>query len=197
MSFGLFESTLLLRSGDVERNPGPPSETGLCVVHVNVRSLGKKLDLFEAESKHCDTITLSETWLSKRDNNNELHLSHFHPPVRQDRADDPHGGVAIYVRNNLYCKPRPDLHVNNLEAVWIETKMNQEKLLVASFYRPPNAKSDYWKLISDSIQKANNTMNKYIILGDFNMDFQDNPSKYFLDILNMFQLHQLITLQIE
>ena len=166
-------------------------------MHVNVRSLGKKLDLFEAESKHCDIITLSETWLSKRDNNNELHLSHFHPPVRQDRADDPHGGVAIYVRNNLYCKPRPDLHVNNLEAVWIETKMNQEKLLVASFYRPPNAKSDYWKLISDSIQKANNTMNKYIILGDFNMDFQDNPSKYFLDILNMFQLHQLITLQIE
>ena len=89
MSFGLFESTLLLRSGDVERNPGPPSETGFCVVHVNVRSLGKKLDLFEAESKHFDIITLSETWLSKRDNNNELHLSHFHPPVRQDRADDP------------------------------------------------------------------------------------------------------------
>ena len=53
MSFSLFKSMLLLRLGDVERNPGPPSETGLCVVHVNVRSLGKKLDLFEAESKHC------------------------------------------------------------------------------------------------------------------------------------------------
>ena len=183
---------LLLRSGDVERNPGPPSETGLCLVHVNVRSLGKKLDLFEAESKHCDTITLSETWLSKRDNNNELHLSHFHPPVRQDRADDPHGGVAIYVRNNLYCKPQPDLHVNDLEAVWIETKLNQENLLVGSFYRPPNAKIDYWKLISDSIQKANNTMNKCIILGDFNPDFLDNPAKHLLDILNMLQLHQLI-----
>ena len=101
-------------------------------------------------------ITLSETWLSKRDNNNELHLSHFHPPVRQDRADDPHGGVAIYVRNNLYCKPRPDIHVNNLKAVWIETKLNQENLLVGSFYRPLNAKIDYWKLVSDSIQRASN-----------------------------------------
>ena len=96
-------------------------------MHVNVRSLGNKLDLFEAESKHFDIITLSETWLSKRDNNNELHLSHFHPPVRQNRAVSPHGGVAIYVRNNLYCKPRPDLHVNNREAVWIDTKLNQEK----------------------------------------------------------------------
>ena len=85
----LSKSTRILRSGDVERNPGTPSETGLCAVHVNVRSLGKKLDLFEAESKHFDIITMTENWLSKRDNNNELHLSHFHPPVRQDRADDP------------------------------------------------------------------------------------------------------------
>ena len=46
VSFGLCKSTLLLRSGDVGRKPGPPSETGLCVVYVNVRSLGEKLDLF-------------------------------------------------------------------------------------------------------------------------------------------------------
>ena len=78
--------------------------------------------------------------------------------------------LTTHVKNNLYCKPRPDLHVNNLEAVWIETKLNQENLLVGSCYRPPNAKIDYWKFISDSIQKANNTMNKYIILGDFNTD---------------------------
>ena len=34
-------------------------------------------------------------------------------------------------------------------------------------------------------------MNKYIILDDFNTDFLDNPSKHLLDILNIFQLHQL------
>ena len=142
---------MLFISGDVERNPGPPLEKGLCVVHVNARSLGKKLDLLEAESEHFD-ITLSETWLSKKDDNNDLHLTYFHSAVRQDRADDPHGGVSIYVRNNLYCKPRPDLHVNNLEADWVDTKLNQE--LVASFYRPSNAKTEYWDLISDSIQKV-------------------------------------------
>ena len=35
-------------------------------------------------------------------------------------------------------------------------------------------------------------MNKCIILGDFNPDFLDNPSKHLLDILNIFQLHQSI-----
>ena len=132
---------------------------GSSVVHVNTRSLGKKLDLLEVEREHFD-ITLSETWLSKKEDNNDLRLTNFHPPVRQDRADDPHGGVAIYVRNNLYCKPRPDLHVNNLEAVWVETKLNLENLLVGSFQRPPNAKTEYWDLISESIQKVNNTMTK-------------------------------------
>ena len=55
-------------------------------MHVNARSLGKKLDLLEAESEHFD-ITLSETWLSKKDDNNDLHLTNFHSAVRQDRAD--------------------------------------------------------------------------------------------------------------
>ena len=101
-------------------------------------------------------------------------------------------GLQIYVRNNLYCKPRPDLHVNNLQAVWVETKLKQEHLLEGSFYRPPNAKTEYWDLISESIQKVNNTMTKYILLGDFNTDLFDNPSKHLLDILNMYHLHQLI-----
>ena len=39
---------LLFISEDVERNPGPPLEKGLCVVHVNARSQGKKLDLLIA-----------------------------------------------------------------------------------------------------------------------------------------------------
>ena len=51
------------------------------------------------------------------------------------------------------------MHVNNLEAVWVETKLNQENL-VGSFYRPPNAKTEYWDHISESIQKVNNTMTK-------------------------------------
>ena len=59
MFFNLYKTRLLFISGDVERNPGPPLEKGLCVVHVNAGSLGKKLDLLEAESEHFDIITLS------------------------------------------------------------------------------------------------------------------------------------------
>ena len=128
----------------------------------------------------------------KKVNNSDLRLADFHSPVRQDRAGDPHGGVAIYVRNKLYCKPRPVLHVNNLEAVCVETKLNQEIFLVGTFYRHPNAKTVYWDLISERIQKVNNTMTEYIILGDFNVGCLNNPSKHLPEILHMYQLHQLI-----
>ena len=60
----------------------------------------------------------------------------------------------------MFCKPRPDLKVNGLEVAWVETKINQESLLVGSFYRPPNSSVNYWELISDSIRKANNCVVK-------------------------------------
>ena len=185
---------LLLKSGDIEANPGPTQNgnDGLCVVHVNARSLRNKIDLFEAECCNFDILTVSETWLSPLDDNSDLLLAGFHPPVRRDRPNDPHGGVAIYVKNTLYLKARPDLHVDNLEAVWIQTKLNQENVLIGSFYRPPNANVDYWNLISDSIDKANNDQKKFFVLGDFNTDWLDNPSRHLLDIVNLFQLRQLI-----
>ncbi|WP_419584745.1 hypothetical protein, partial [Thiolapillus sp.] len=42
---------LLLRSGDVEANPGPISvKPDLCVIHLNARSIKNKIDLLEAEA---------------------------------------------------------------------------------------------------------------------------------------------------
>ena len=162
---------LLLRAGDIEANPGPSrtdTRSDLCIIHLNARSIKNKVDLIEAEANQFDIITVSETWLSQIDINTSIHLTNFHPFIRRDRPNDPHDVVAIYVKNNLLCKLRPDLQVNGLEAVWVETKINQESLLVGSFYRPPNSRTNYWELISDSIRKANNCVVKFIIQDDFN-----------------------------
>lgn len=189
-SYILFCKQILQLSGDIESNPGPLQEVR--VVHVNARSLSTKVDLFTAESHAFDIITVSETWLSDNDLNDNLLLPHFHPPVRQDRLGDRHGGVAIYVRNTLVCKPRPDLHVHGLEAVWVETKLGQQSFLVGSFYRP-DSPVQYWELIAESISKANDTLLNYIVLGDFNTDYLHNPSHHLVSILTRYQLEQLVT----
>ena len=80
------------------------------------------MDLLEAESNNFDIISLSEFWLSHSDRNSSIYLPNFHEPIRLNRPNDPDGGVAIYVKNYPYCKSRLDLYVNNLEAVWVETR---------------------------------------------------------------------------
>ena len=183
---------LLILSGDIETNPGPTSNFDLDIIHVNARSIKNKIDLLEAEYNNFDVITVSETWLSDADSNDSIHMANFHPPIRLDRPNDPHGGVAIYVKNNLICRPRIDLHVNDLEAVWVETKLNQNSLLIGSFYRPPNSTVAYWELLEESLRKVNNTTSRFIILGDFNTDFLNSPSQHMLDLLSQYNLSQLV-----
>ena len=187
-------NVLLLSSGNVEPNPGPAGvNKDPSIIHINARSIKSKLDLIEAEYSDADFITVSETWLSCDDLNSNIMLPNFHPPVRHDRETDAHGGVAIYVKSNLINKPRPDLIINDLEAVWVETRLRQERFLIGSFYRPPNSPVRYWDLISDSIRQVSNLGIKFIILGDFNTDFLHSPSQHLLNIINDHHLKQLIT----
>ena len=190
--YSLVQRFLLLLSGNVHTNPGPVS-VDFNIIHINCRSLNNdKLSLIDAESTKFDIITLSETWLKDTHSDAEKQLSGFHNPIRKDRENNSgYGGVAIFVRNNLFCKHRPDLEVDNLEAVWVETRINGKSFLIGSFYRPPNARCNYWDLIAQSIQKANSIDSTLVILGDFNSDF-NQPQRKLLEIMNNFNLQQLV-----
>ena len=99
------------------------------------------------------------------------------------------------MKNNLFCKSRPDLQVNDLEAAWAEIKINQQRLLIGSLYHPSDAKAKCWELINDSIQKVSKTVLKLINIGDFNTDFSSNPSQHLMDIINLHNLYQLTNSQ--
>ena len=188
---------LILLCGDVHPNPGPVViDTKLSIVHNNICSLANKVLLVETELKKFDVITLSETWLKDSIPNEKIHIKGFLPPFRLDREG--HGGVAIYVKEDILCTYRPDLEVDNLEAIWVETKIDQNTFLIGCFYRPPSARVGYWDLIEDSLTKAGNTPHKLIVLGDFNTDLKsDLPydilhSRYLRRIMYQNNLAQLI-----
>ena len=199
ITFCLYEiaSTLLMLSNDIEQNPGPRqlnTTENMSIIHHNIKSLRYKVDLLSVESIHHDIITLSETWLSKEISNEGLLLPNFFPPLRRDR-EDAYGGVAIYIRKNMYFKERPDLSVDGLEAVWAETRQGQDVLLVGCFYRPPSSLVPYWNLVDESIKKAMATPHKFIIMGDLNSDYINNPNdnKHLARIINQNNLIQLVT----
>ena len=156
-----------------------------------MNSLRNKLDLLSVEAINHDILTLSETWLNETITNEHLKLPGFNPPARRDREDG-WGGVAIYVRDTIFYKERPDLSVPGLEAVWIEAKIEQETILVGSFYRPPDSRVYYWQLIDESVKLAMSTPHKVFILGDFNSDYLNKRSHHLMNIIQLNNLTQLV-----
>ena len=55
---------------------------------------------------------------------------------RRDRPSDPHGGVLIAVKNYIEVF---DINTHKeLELISCTIKVNKKKMVLASFYRPPN-----------------------------------------------------------
>ena len=182
---------LLLVCHGIHPNPGP--EQVISIVHNNIRSLQNKAIYVEAELSMFDTIAISETWLYKDFPENKIQINGYQKPERCDRPDNTHwGGVAIYVKNNMYCKRRRDLEVDELEAVWVEVRVGQETLLVGCFYKPPDARVAYWNKIDESISKAGNTPYKYVILGDFNTNHNSPQLPHLNRIMYINKLHQVV-----
>ena len=117
-------SLLLLRSGDVEHNPGPefsdydsassssssssfPSSNTILqehfsIVHYNKQSLLYKVNILESELRSFDVVCPSETWLDQRTTDNDIDMHGFKVPYRRDCQGDNHGGIRVYVKENIY-----------------------------------------------------------------------------------------------
>ena len=193
----LWLSVILTCSGDIHPNPGPTfsnhnssdpdssySSIGsaldfshhLSIVHYNVQSLLPKLDNMYVELKDFDILAFSETWLNDSTPSDNLNIPTFYKPERKDRADG-YGGVCVYVKSSLTYKRKPDLEIQDIECIWIELTLNQLRLLIGVFYRPPNSGNDYLTKVEDSIHLALDCRpNDLVVVGDLNFNMLNQLS---------------------
>jgi hypothetical protein len=109
---------------------------------------------------------ITETWLDESVANAEIHIDNYNI-VRSDRCRNG-GGVCMYIRKDLACSPRSDLHSNNLETLWIDILLPKTKpILIGTVYRPPKD-NDFFEYFEEQISKISPGCEIYI-LGDFNM----------------------------
>ena len=102
--------------------------------------------------------------------------------------------MEVYVKKDIPCKCRFDLEVANIECLRLELNIRNRKLLVGTFYRPPNPLQTVLSNIENSIGLAVDTgIADIIITDDFNLNVI-NPSSAnkILDICKQYNLHQLI-----
>ena len=210
---------LLLRSGDVESNPGPENapfnfhKKQLSFCHLNVRSLlqqsdiGKRFDHlynYVCRDNCYDVVALTETHLSQDIDDNEINIENY-TLFRIDRNRHG-GGIAIYCRSELEPTLISSLNVQGIEIFWIQVTVQKNKILFGTCYRPPNQNADERKIFIDGLHSTFETIidkikKPFVLLGDFNdrcnntwgRDHTDSELKFDLvNLINDFNLSQLI-----
>ncbi|PFX12745.1 hypothetical protein AWC38_SpisGene23247 [Stylophora pistillata] len=146
---------LVLLSGDVSLNPGPVNGLddvvklrGLKFIHQNIQSLGDKIDqlrlLLQELQSGIQIITLSETWIKADRSDSEYEIPGY-KLFRKDRKGN-HGGVAVFVHDELVATRRDDLELDTVEGMWLEIAVPKSRsFLVGNFYRPDRTSRYYDK----------------------------------------------------
>ena len=211
----VYVALLLLICGDIHMNPGPQYDA-LSICHINVNSLYVRSDpnpsykLDEIYSTYCierksSIICLSETWLNPTIPDINIELPGY-ILYRRDRADG-YGGVAIYISKTLHACEVPELRSSEEEHIWLNVNINNLKMFIAVYYRPPNHDSDHTSRFIEDFQEQ--IQNVYLfqpdyvfITGDFNdrrFDWSDKHvnsdlKNTFYDFLRGNGLYQLVNI---
>lgn len=90
-----------------------------CTLQYPKAYIAKQLN-FVSELNGFNFIVLSETWLRHKIPTDSFCLQRYHSPVRKDSTDGTHGGVCLYVKENVHFTRRSDLDITYTECLWIE-----------------------------------------------------------------------------
>ena len=201
---------LLLRAGDVERNPGPSNDVCrtrkvdqkkmLTIIHLNARSLLCHFDdIASLVSKYRpEVLALSETWLDTSVIDSEINLPNY-CLFRCDRSRSG-GGVAVYCADHLSCSVLTcGASASGVESLWvsIDSKLFPTPLAFGCFYRPPSSPSLSVHDLCDDIETVMISRKYVIACGDFNIDMSDLDKPYaklFHNFITSHSLTQPITL---
>ena len=164
---------------------------GFKLVHMNVRSITKKIDQLKTmlHDVKLDVITMSESWLNNSVSSNSLLLNNY-VMFRQDRnlsvvSKKRGGGLLTYIasKHAADSEELPDISKSNadIEAQWsIIYSPKCRNVAICNVYRPPtgNVKRaiDY---LEESLGSFDLERTDVFILGDLNINYLNNSSPEF------------------
>ena len=88
--------------------------------------------------------------------------------IYKNRTVGTRGGIAIYIKETISFKCRPDSEINidgEFESIFIETIIKQEKIIIGEIYRVPNTNEQLSLHRFETILERLRNMNINIILG--------------------------------
>lgn len=165
------------------------------MAHLNIRSL--KSSFYEFQKFildiNPDILAITETWLNQNDatTNYEIFNYNFFRLDRNNRG----GGICVYIKKYLKAKILNIPKTNHLENFWINISFKKIKLGLGIIYKPPDISYTSFSILEEIIPKIYLNVDKIIITGDFNVDFNNKgiDGYYLENILSSFGLKQIIS----
>ena len=161
---------------------------GLNLVHLNIRSLWNKIDLFKTtfKSSNVDILGISESWLSNAIPDALVNIPGY-TILRQDRKYSGNdatqikkgGGVCLYIHDQLngsICELKDmNRSIDYVESQWVEIRFpKQRNIIVGNIYRPPQGNvKNFLEYLEECMEQIDYIHNDIIIMGDINIDFKD------------------------
>lgn len=171
------------------------------LIHQNVQSLGNSIDMIEdmlRQHNNCLFLCLSEHWKTDQQLAS-LGIRGYHLVAKFCRSEGRHGGVAIYLRDDMKCQVRKKTGnlsiINEIEVVAIECSVGKCQMIIVTMYRPcdGNVQLFFQQLEQVLIDIFEETKIIFLV-GDFNIDMCGTSKERdeFSSILNSFNLSQTI-----
>ena len=161
---------------------------GFKLVHLNVRSLTKKIDQVRLmfSGLNLDVLTISETWLNKSVSSGSVALNYY-TLYRQDRnfatvKKKRGGGLLTYIRTDhaVNSEPLPDNMKSNqdIEAQWTMIhRPHCKNVIVGNVYRPPAGKlKNFLEHLDGCLRGFDLEKVDVYILGDMNVNYKNKTS---------------------
>ena len=160
----------------------------------NINSLRYKIDELRLIAMgNIDVLVVNETKLDSTFPIDEFSIKGFCEPFRLDRTDSG-GGTTIYVRDDISCKEL-DRHSfpSDVEGIFIELNLKKYKILLLGTYSPPSQNKSYFlNSLSNSLDLYINNYEKFILLGDFNMNVRTSIEPILSDFLDRYEAKNLV-----
>ena len=180
------------------------NEKGMKILHVNVRSIFRKLAQLDQLYKNVDFLSCSETWLDTRYTDNILKLENM-SIFRQDRVSGIHdytiknvgGGLCLYVHSKYsdFAEIYPDGSTTTKDFEILSVLISKptfRNLAIINIYKPPPGKVEklieYLKLL---LKDINMTKREIWIMGDFNIDWLKRNTPDTMKLMQFCKTHGL------
>jgi len=169
-------ATLLILSGDIESNPGPPTTTVHSVnfAFVNTHSVVQKTAIVHSliNELKLDCLALTETWI-KQSHPDAIKLDPAPPGYvvfHTHRPDDKTGGgVAFIARDDLRARQfsLSDSYPS-CDILSIQLPTTSGRLNIITLYQPTTRSAVFYAELQDLLDEVSNLPGHSVICGDFN-----------------------------